>query len=113
LAEIVGEYGGIEGGGDLSPEFVFGVPYLTWMGWSEFTREKYMVDYYRQTAPFQVAQNYQYQEEPSAHKYYLMFDEFSEASEKAWESGLDFGQEKIGDAVSILVGLGALYLVTR
>jgi hypothetical protein len=108
--EIVGEYGGITGGGDLSPEFVYGVPYETWVSWSRSVQQEWLVDWNRTEAQ---ANYYRDSPQATAYEYMDWADELVDKTQTYYEDVTDFGQEKIGDAVSILIGLGALYLVTR
>jgi len=113
LAEIIGEYGGMTGGGDLSPEYVYGVPYSTWMGWSEYHQQEYLTDYYRT----ETQQYYYTGEEPAAHKYILAYQKVGEGydflREEGWETLTDYGQEKISDLFGYLAVLGVIYVATR
>ena len=112
LAEIIGEYGGMTGGGsfDAVPEAVLGVPYETWAGWTERDRELFIEDYFRTEQ-----QEYYYRDswQADAFEYVSFIDDVTDTTKEKWDDITDFGQEKIGDALTILVGLGALYVITR
>ena len=48
MAEIVGEYGGVVGGGQL--EYTYGIPYEQWQSWDDLTRGLWIQDYHRTLA---------------------------------------------------------------
>jgi len=113
LAEIIGEYGGMTGGGDLSPEYLYGVPYETWISFTDTQKNQYLRDYYRTEE-----QMYYYQgEEPAAHKYILIGQKAEEGYDylrnEGWETLTDYGQEKISDLFGYLAVLGVIYVATR
>ena len=112
LAEIIGEYGGMTGGGsfDALPEAVLGVPYETWAGWSETHRQAFITDYFR---PESQATYYEDSPQATAYEYTTYIEGVYDVGQEKWDDVTDFGQEKLGDAVTILVGLGALYVLTR
>ena len=111
MAEIVGEYGGIQGGGGITlPEFVLGVPYETWSSWDEHQKQLFIQDYFRTDTQ---ATYYDDSPQATAFEYVTFIDDVTDTTKETWDDITDFGQEKIGDALTILVGLGALYVITR
>jgi len=96
---------------------VYGVPWETWQSWSQFTRDKYLVDYYRQTAPFEVATLYQYTDPPLAHDVILAYQQGQEGVDWLRNEGFsvvsDYAEEKVHDALAFGALLALVYVATR
>lgn len=90
MAEIVGEYGGITGGGDLAVTHHASVPIDVWNSWDAHTQDLWMQDYFRDPAK---AEYYTMQDwtdwEKLAYTYTTVVDVYT---------GLDSGQ--VGEDVN-------------
>jgi len=107
MAEIIGEYGGVTGGGSMTQSHSYGVPYEIWESWSTFTQDKYLQDYYR--TPEQATY---YESSPEAAAFFYvswMDDNVVEPTKKVYEDVTDIGS----NALSWIPILALVYVATR
>ena len=120
--EIIGEYGGVVGGGDLYSDTEAGVPIAIWDSWMPQTQDKYLEDYYRTEAQ----QNYALEQSDwynVAYAYTGIVDHYTglEAVEigETTNEYIEVVQENLPRALNLagegalLLGLGAIALLLR